>query len=122
MPKTRLDLESVIADLESKYEKYCSQLTHIQECKALLKEVDGFSEEEMRQLQAAVERRAQRIEPIVAELTEGVIAAQEAWRTKQTSIESMSKILGKAEQQRWLEHHGTLADRLDQLVEQLTKG
>jgi predicted Rossmann fold nucleotide-binding protein DprA/Smf involved in DNA uptake len=119
MPKTRADLESVIESLEKKYEKYCSQLEHIQLCKNLLKEVQGFSEEEMSKLHAAVERRAQRIEPIVAELTEEIIAAQEIWRNKEISIQSMAKILGKTEQQRWLDQHGALADRLDKLVELL---
>jgi len=115
-------IEGLVLAVEQHFEQYLERLEHQKQCHSLLKgarESGEFSAQELASLEASVERQVAASQPIMDELAEEVMAAQEAWHRKADAMANVQQLLDPPVYADWQRQHDALADRLDALIEQL---
>lgn len=115
-------IEGLVLAVEQHFEQYLERLEHQKQCRSLLREAVAsgeFSAQEIASLEASVERQIASSQPIIDELAEEVISAQEAWRRKLDAMANVEALLEPPVYADWQRQHEALADRLDDLIEKL---
>lgn len=115
-------VEKLIDAIELRYDHYCKRIEHNKQCHALLKTAVSsgeFSQQEIQSLKTSVEEKTASIQPILEEIAEDIIAAQEAWHRKEVAIAKVTEVLDQKTAVKWRHEHDLLADRLDALIDKI---